>query len=63
MIPVERCRVRGTVVPRASANIAAMAAWSSSPAAPVAAFADPLVEMIASAHPNPPRGSFEVAAR
>ena len=64
MIPVERCRVRGTVVaaePRPGA--AAMRAGRRRPAAPVAAFAQPLVEMTASAQPNPPRGSSEVAAR
>src|SRR5207344_1139299 len=46
-----------------SASISATSIWSASPAAPVAAFAEPLVEMIASAHPNPPRASPDVAAR
>src|SRR3954470_23638803 len=63
MIPVERGRVRSTATPVAADSIAAISAWSSSPAAPVAAFADPLVEMIASAQPKPPRPSPEVAAR
>src|SRR3954447_8653931 len=63
MIPVERWRVRSTATPVAADSIAAISAWSSSPAAPVAAFADPLVEMIASAQPKPPRTSPEVAAR
>ena len=38
-------------------------AWSRSPASPVAAFAQPLVDTIAEAKPNPPRESSDVAAR
>ena len=63
MIPVERWSVRSTATPVAAASISAISAWSASPAAPVAAFALPLVEMTASAQPNPPRGSPDVAAR
>ncbi len=63
MTPVERWSVRSTVTPVVAASIAAISAWSASPAAPVAAFALPLVEMTASAQPNPPRGSPDVAAR
>ncbi len=63
MIPVDRWSVRSTSTPAAVASIRAIAAWSSSPAWPVAALADPLVEMTALAYPNPPRGSADVAAR
>ena len=45
MIPVERWRVCDSGVPRACARKPAIAAWSRSPGAPVAAFAEPLVEI------------------
>ena len=51
MIPVERSRVWLSGVASACASIAATSAWSASPAAPVAAFAQPLVEMIPVAQP------------
>ena len=63
MIPVDRCSVCSVSVPVASASIAAISRWSASPSAPVAALAEPLVEMIALAQPNPPRASPDVAAR
>ena len=40
-----------------------MIAWSVSPTAPVAALAQPLVEMIASAQPKRPLALCDVAAR
>ena len=64
MTPVERWSV--VLVrrrPVAVGERVATARWSASPAAPVAAFAQPLVETTASAQPNPPRGSPDVAAR
>ena len=64
MTPVERWSVRSAAIAqRAGERSAATSAWSASPAAPVAALAEPLVETIASAQPNPPRGSPDVAAR
>ncbi len=51
MIPVDSRSVVGSSVPVAAASIAATSAWSASPAAPVAAFAQPLVEMTAVAQP------------
>ena len=52
MSPVERRRVEvGRDAGRAEASTAATSSWSASPAGPVAAFAQPLVEMIASAQP------------
>ena len=60
MTPVERWSVvvhRRRRAPRPAA--AATSSWSASPAAPVAALALPLVEMTASAQPNPPRASPE----
>ena len=47
MIPVERWRTWLGRQSSAVATAAPIAAWSSSPAAPVAAFADPEVEMMA----------------
>ncbi len=61
--PVDRWRVRLTWAPVASASRRPISSWSASPAAPVAAFALPLVDTIASAQPNPPRASPELAAR
>src|SRR4051812_21216779 len=43
--------------------MSATTAWSASPAAPVAALAQPLVEMIALAQPNFPSPAGSVAAR
>ena len=63
MTPVERWSVSCVAAPVASARSRAISRWSSSPASPVAALAEPLVEMTASAHPNPPRGSPDEAAR
>ena len=48
---------------RAPRRAARCAAWSASPAGPVAALALPLVETTAVAQPKPPRGSPDVAAR
>ncbi len=47
MTPVERSSVRSTAMPGDRANARATASWSASPAGPVAAFAQPLVETIA----------------
>ena len=47
MRPVESVRIRSGWLPRAVASAAATSAWSAIPAAPVAALAQPLVEMTA----------------
>ena len=63
MMPVDRWRTRCSSMPHAPATSRPTASWSVSPAAPVAAFAQPLVEMTAEAKPKPPRWSSDVAAR
>jgi hypothetical protein len=45
MIPVDMHSASSAVVPSAPANMAAIDSWSASPSGPVAAFAEPLVEM------------------
>ena len=63
MTPVEKASVRPTAVPSAAARLPARWSWSASPAAPVAAFAEPEVERIASAQPDPAGPSPPVSAR
>ena len=63
MTPVDRCRTPDSSMSSAAATSRPTACWSASPAAPVAAFAEPLVQMTARAQPNPPRASPDVAAR
>ena len=45
MIPVDRWSTRSTATPAAAPTIRPISAWSASPAGPVAALAEPLVEM------------------
>ena len=52
MTPVERWRTSAVPMPRASATSSPTRAWSASPAAPVAALAQPLVETIARTQPS-----------
>ena len=63
MTPVERWSTCGCSTPSASATKAPTAPGRPHRLAPVAAFAEPLVETIALAQPKPPVGSPEVAAR
>ena len=63
MIPVDRWSVCGTVVPSASASHPRDLCLVLVAGRPVAAFAEPLVEMTASAQPNPPRSSPEVCSK
>ena len=57
MTPVDRWRTWVSSMPHAVGHEPADGSWSASPAAPVAALAQPLVEMTAEAKPKPPRGS------
>jgi hypothetical protein len=61
--PVEKASVRPAIVPSAAARLPARWPWSASPGAPVAAFAEPEVERIASAQPEPAGPSPPVTAR
>ncbi len=58
MSPVEAATVSTASMPNVVASASAMAAWSSSPAGPVAALAQPLVT-ISGAHP--PAGLLEMS--
>ena len=63
MIPVDRWSTCSVATPAAALTIRPISAWSASPAGPVAALAEPLVEITTSAQPYRPRGSPDVAAR
>src|SRR4029079_2592203 len=63
MIPVERRSVCSDVVSRAAARSSAISAWSASPAAPVAALAEPLVALTPVPQPYRPWLPDSVAAR
>ena len=60
--PVDSSRVEPTGTPAAVASSLATSSWSVSPAGPVAAFAQPLVAMIALAQPERPSPTGETLA-